>query len=50
MDADAAGPFRWALAILITAAIIGLVVLARGEPQHGEPTAPTAIVRVVGAA
>jgi hypothetical protein len=35
MDADQPGVVRWVLAILITAAIIGLVVLARGEPDHG---------------
>jgi hypothetical protein len=43
------GPFRWVVAILIVAAIIGLVTFARGEPRHGEPTAPPAAVRVVGA-
>ena len=48
MDADAAGAFRWVLAILITAAIIGLVVLARGEPDHGGPMV-AAIAGAVGA-
>jgi hypothetical protein len=33
---------RWVVAILITAAIIGLVAFARGTPQHAEPTAPPA--------
>ena len=37
MDADRDGPFRWVLAILIVAAIIGLVAIARGEPEHGGP-------------
>ena len=48
MDADQAGVFRWVLAILITAAIIGLVVLARGEPDHGGPTF-AAVARVLEA-
>ena len=43
------GPFRWVVAILIVAAIIALVAFARGEPEHGEPTAPPAAVQVVGA-
>ena len=43
------GPFRWVVAILIVAAIIALVTFARGEPDHGEPTAPPAAVQVVGA-
>ena len=43
MDADQPGPFRWVLAILITAAIIGLVVLARGEPDHG-PVMPALLL------
>jgi hypothetical protein len=38
------GPFRWAIAILIVAAIIALVVFARGEPEHGEATAPPAAI------
>ncbi len=42
------GPLRWVLAILIVAAIIGLVAFARGDPQHAEPTAPPAAVRMVG--
>ncbi len=46
MDADRDGPFRWVLAILILAAIIGLVAIARGEPDHGGPqVALTAQVR-----
>jgi hypothetical protein len=35
---------RWVVAILITAAIVGLVAFARGEPQHAEPTAPAAAI------
>lgn len=38
MDRDQAGALRWVIAILLTAAIIGLVVLARGEPDRGGPT------------
>ena len=38
------GPFRWAIAILVVAAIIALVVFARGEPEHAEPTAPPAAI------
>ena len=34
------GPFRLVVAILVVAAIIGLLVFVRGEPEHGEPTAP----------
>jgi len=46
MDADRDGPFRWVVAILITAAIVGLVAMARGEPRHGGPQiAGAAIVR-----
>ena len=37
MDADRTDRFRWVLAILIVAAIIGLVAIARGEPEHGGP-------------
>ena len=37
MDADRPGPFRWVVAILVVAGIIGLVTLARGEPDHGGP-------------
>jgi hypothetical protein len=43
------GPFRWVLAILIVAAIVGLVAFARGAPEHGEPTAPPAAIQIVGA-
>ena len=43
------GPFRWVLAILVVAAIVGLVAFARGEPEHGEPTAPPAAIQIVGA-
>ena len=42
-------PLRWVVAILITAAIIALIVFARGTPEHGEPTAPPAAIVVVGA-
>ncbi len=34
------GPFRWVVAILIVAAIIALVVFARGEPEHGNRLRP----------
>jgi hypothetical protein len=40
------GPLRWVVAILVVAAIIGLIAFARGEPEHGEPTAPTAVVQM----
>ena len=43
MDADQPGVFRWAIVILVTAAIIGLVVLARGEPDHG-PVMPALLL------
>ena len=36
------GPLRWVAAILIVAAIIALVAFARGDPEHGDPTAPPA--------
>ena len=36
------GPLRWVVAILIVAAIIGLIAFARGVPEHGDPTAPPA--------
>ncbi|HET9756296.1 MAG TPA: hypothetical protein VFP66_07325 [Candidatus Limnocylindrales bacterium] len=44
------GPFRWVLAILIVAAIVGLVAFARGAPEHAEPTAPAAgwVLEAVG--
>jgi hypothetical protein len=42
------GPFRWVVAILVAAAIIALVALARGEPEHGEPTGPPAAIAVMG--
>jgi hypothetical protein len=41
------GALRWVVAIVVVAAIIGLVGLARGEPRHGEPTAPPAAVELV---
>jgi hypothetical protein len=34
------GILRWVVTIFLVAAIIGLIALARGEPQHGDPTAP----------
>ena len=43
------GPLRWVVAILVAAAIIALVAFARGTPEHGEPTAPVAVIQVVGA-
>jgi len=48
MDADRDGPFRWVLAILITAAIIGLITFAGGEPDHRRPQ--VALAAVVSAA
>ena len=44
MDADRDGPFRWVLAILIVAAIIGLLTIARGEPEHGGPRVAEIVV------
>jgi hypothetical protein len=39
------GPFRWVVAILITAAIIALVVFARGSAERGTPDpSPAAII------
>jgi hypothetical protein len=43
------GPLRWVVAILVVAAIIALVAFARGDPEHGEPTAPTVAARALGA-
>ena len=43
------GPLRWVVAILMVAAIIGLIAFARGTPEHGEPTAPPAAVWTGGA-
>jgi hypothetical protein len=40
------GALRWVVAILVVAAIVSLVTLARGEPRHGEPTAPSSAVRI----
>ena len=34
------GPLRWVVAILVVAAIIGLIAFARGVPEHGGPTPP----------
>jgi hypothetical protein len=44
-----AGPLRWVIAIVVTAAIIGLVAFAGGTPQHRDPTAPPAAIQVVEA-
>jgi hypothetical protein len=41
------GPLRWVVAIVVVAALIGLVTLARGEPARGEPTAPPTATRMV---
>ncbi len=41
------GPLRWVVAIVVVAAIVGLVTLARGEPKHGEPTAPPSAAQLV---
>ena len=39
------GPFRWVVAILIVAAIIALVVFARGGAERGNPDpSPAAII------
>ena len=38
---------RWVFAIVFTLALIGLVVLARGEPRHGEPTPAPAAAAVM---
>ena len=46
-DTGMDGPFRWVVAILFTAAIIALIVFARGKPEHGEPTAPPAALGIV---
>jgi hypothetical protein len=43
------GPLRLVVAILVVVAIIALVAFARGEPEHGEPTAPSAAIQVIGA-
>jgi len=43
------GPLRWVVAILFVAAIIALIVFARGTPEHGDPTAPPAAVRMADA-
>lgn len=39
---------RWIVGLITVAAILGLLLLARGEPDggRGDPTAPDAIVRV----
>ena len=31
---------RWVVAIVVALAIIALITLARGTPEHAEPTAP----------
>ena len=44
------GPFRWVVTVLIVAAIIGMVLFARGTPEHAEPTAPPAalVIQAIG--
>ena len=37
---------RWIVAIVAALAIAALILLARGEPGHGEPTALTTDVAV----
>ncbi len=37
MATDRPSPLRWVVVILVVAAIIGLVTLARGEPEQGGP-------------
>ena len=44
------GPLRWVAAILIVAAIIALVAFARGDPEHGDPTAPPAALVIIAPA
>ena len=46
MDADRPAPFRWVVAILVVAAIIGLVTMARGEPDRGGPRVAVAVERI----
>jgi hypothetical protein len=42
MDTETGG--RWVVAILVVAAIVALVLFARGTPDHGKPTSsPTAV-------
>jgi hypothetical protein len=43
------GPLRWIVAILVVAAIIGLVAFARGEPEHGDPKPATVVATEVAA-
>jgi hypothetical protein len=43
-------PTNLVLAIVVVVLILGLIAFARGEPRHGEPTAPPAAMRVVGVA
>ena len=40
-------PMRWVVVILVVAAIIGLVVLARGGAERGNPTPSPAAAIVV---
>jgi hypothetical protein len=35
---------RWVVAIVAALAIIGLLLFARGEPAHGDPATPSAVV------
>jgi hypothetical protein len=43
------GPLRWVAVIFIVAGIIALIAFARGAPEHGEPTAPPAVIQVLRA-
>ncbi len=37
---------RWAVAIVAVAAIVALLLYARGEPDHGDPSASAAAIVV----
>ena len=38
---------RWVVGFLVAVLIASLIVFARGEPRHGEPTPPPAVVATV---
>jgi hypothetical protein len=38
------GSTRWVVGILVAVLIVALIAYARGEPRHGEPTAPASVV------
>jgi hypothetical protein len=35
---------RWAVAFAVALFIVALIAFARGEPRHGEPTPPPAVI------